>query len=112
MEPNRREATYDDKRRAKRRLQSVSRTSDHAKGAVPARHLDAIVTDECWDIEETAKLTRHTRTTLEETNRIVTTYPGIGWALAFSNGMSLDKSQTRAASPRLSPPTTRRCPRP
>jgi hypothetical protein len=98
-EPNKRESTYDDKRRAKRRLQSVSRTSDHAKGAVPARHLDAIVTDECWEIEETAKLTRHTRTTLEETNRIVTTYPGIGWALAFSNGMSLDKSADEGRVP-------------
>ena len=84
----------DDKSRAagRRRMQHVSASSEHASGAVPARHLDYLASEECRRIEEEATRTQHERDAWQEVSRICSIHGVAGWAVIFSNGMSLERS--------------------
>ena len=83
----------EDKAKAgRRRLQHVTPTSEHAQGAVPARHLDHLASKECMRAEEEAARSRSERDAWQEAARVVSAHGGAGWAVIFSNGMSLERS--------------------
>ena len=76
-----------------RRMPHVSATDEQrAKGAVPARHLDYLASADCRNIEDRAAESRHERDVWQECARIVREHGGAGWAILFSNGMSLERS--------------------
>ena len=82
----------DDKRSHRRRLPSVARTSDQAKWATPARHIDKLDTQEIFEAEVAALASRHSRDIWEEAQRIVLRYGGLGWSAVFSNSHVIEKS--------------------
>ena len=84
----------DDKSKAagKRRMPHVASDSSDARGAVPARHLDYLASQECRDIEIEAAKTRGDRDVWQECARITRQHRGAGWAAIFSNGKSLERS--------------------
>ena len=82
----------DDKRSHRRRLPSVARTSDQAKWATPARHIDKLDTKEIFDEEVASIASRHTRDIWQETQRIVSRYGGLGWSAVFSSTHVIEKS--------------------
>ena len=70
----------------------VASDSSDARGAVPARHLDYLASQECRDIEIEAAKTRGDRDVWQECARITRQHRGAGWAAIFSNGKSLERS--------------------
>ena len=73
------------------KITETSATSDGADAATPADLLQQLTKSEVWKREMQATYTRDKRSTVEEVQRVVSSYGAPGWACVFSDGKVLGK---------------------